>query len=89
MIRAIVIALVFAIGGPVFAAPLNEADRAWIGACADRLKNERGTADSKVKYCTCMHEQFEDNREVDQTEMERLYPPLHRACQEESGRVRE
>lgn len=80
--------LVVLSGSPALAAALGEADRVWIEACAHRLRNERGTAESKVKYCTCMHEQFDDNRDVDQTEMERLYPPLHRECQIEAGRGR-
>ncbi|HWK94991.1 MAG TPA: hypothetical protein VNR39_06185 [Pseudolabrys sp.] len=88
MTRGLVALLVLLTGAPALAASLGDADRAWIEACAGRLKNERGTAESKVKYCTCMHEQFDDNREVDQTEMERLYPPLHRECQIEAGRGR-
>lgn len=88
MTRAAILALVLLIGTPVLAASLGDADLAWIEACADRLRNERGTTESKVKYCTCMHEQFDDNRDVDQTEMERLYPPLHLACQIEAGRGR-
>jgi len=88
MTRGLVAFLVLMTVAPAWAASLGDADRAWIEACASRLKNERGTAESKVKYCTCMHEQFDDNREVDQTEMERLYPPLHRECQIEAGRAR-
>lgn len=88
MMRAAILALVLLIGTPVLAASLGDADLAWIEACADRLRNERGTTESKVKYCTCMHENFEDNEPVTQTEMERLYPPLHRACQIEAGRSR-
>jgi len=88
MTRSLAAVLVLLGAAPALAAPLSDADRAWIEACAGRLKNERGSAESKVKYCTCMHEQFDDNREVDQTEMERLYPPLHRECQIEAGRGR-
>ncbi|WP_210209532.1 hypothetical protein [Undibacter mobilis] len=69
-------------------APLSAADRAWIAACADGLRNERGSAESKQRYCACMHEQFDENEPVTQTEMERMYPPLHRACQVEAGRGR-
>jgi hypothetical protein len=87
MMRSLAAILALLAGAPAFAASLGDADRAWIEACADRLKNERGTAESKVKYCTCMHEQFDDNRQVDQTEIERLYPPLHRACRIEAGRA--
>ncbi len=88
MTRTLAAILALLTAAPALAASLGDASRAWIEACADRLKNERGTAESKVTYCTCMHEQFDDNREVDQTEMERLYPPMHRACQIEAGRGR-
>lgn len=71
---------------PASAAPLSQADRAWIAACVDNLKGERGTAQSKQRYCACMHENFDDNQQVTQTEMERMYPPLHRTCQQEAGR---
>jgi len=66
----------------------SAADRAWIAACAEGIAREWGTAESKVRYCACMHENFDDNRPLTQTEMERMYPPLHRSCQEEAGRRR-
>ena len=88
MTRAVVISLSLLLGTPALATSLGDADLAWIEACAAALRNERGTAESKLAYCACMHENFEDNRPVDQTEMERLYPPLHRACQVEAGRGR-
>lgn len=68
------------------AAELSAADRAWIAACVTQLANEPApNADVKRRYCLCMHEQFDDNQPVTQTEMERMYPPLHRACNRESG----
>jgi len=67
---------------------LSNADRAWIASCADALRAEWGSQESKLRYCTCMHEQFDDNAPVTQTEMERMYPAMHRSCQEESGRQR-
>lgn len=73
---------------PASAAPLSQADRAWIATCVDQLKAERGTEQSKQRYCACMHENFDDNAKVSQTEMERMFPPLHRACQAEAGRGR-
>ena len=67
-------------------AKLSEADRAWIGACVKQLANEPAPNEAvKQRYCTCMHEQFDDNKPVTQTEMERMYPPMHRACNAESG----
>ncbi|MFN3657394.1 MAG: hypothetical protein ACK4UO_09100 [Pseudolabrys sp.] len=82
------LSLLLAPAGAAFAdAPkLSDAGRAWIATCVEQLKAERGTRDSKQRYCACMHENFDDNRAVTQTEMERTYPPLHRACQEEAGR---
>ncbi len=67
-------------------AKLSEADRAWIGTCVRQLAGEPAPSEAvKQRYCTCMHEQFDDNQPVTQTEMERMYPPLHRACNRESG----
>lgn len=76
------------IGTPALAASLGDADRAWIETCAERLNDEHGSTESKQKYCACMHDNFEDNEPVTQTEMERLYPPLHRYCQAKAGRRR-
>lgn len=81
------IALLLLAASPALAATtLTPADRAWIAACAERLKNEPAPDETvKLRYCTCMHEQFDDNQPVTQSEMERMYPPLHRACNRESG----
>ena len=68
------------------AAEPSAADRAWIATCVDQLKREPAPGEqTKVRYCTCMHEQFDDNSKVTQTEMERMFPPMHRACNLESG----
>ncbi len=85
--RALCLALWLA-ATPALAAPaaLTAADRAWIAACVNRLKGEPAPDEQvKLRYCTCMHEQFDDNPQVTQTEMERMYPPIHRACNRESG----
>jgi len=67
-------------------AKLSEADRVWIGTCVKQLAGEPAPSEAvKQRYCTCMHEQFDDNKPVTQTEMERLYPPMHRACNREAG----
>jgi len=82
------IALLFLTAFPVLASAdaLTAADRAWIGTCVERLKNEPAPNEAvKLRYCTCMHEQFDDNQSVTQSEMERMYPPLHRACNREAG----
>jgi len=74
------------LAGPAVAdAPLSAADGAWIARCGDQLKRERPDPVSVRQYCTCMHQQFEDNRPVEQTEMERLYPPMHRYCRRQAG----
>ncbi|MBS0534971.1 MAG: hypothetical protein JSR72_13015 [Proteobacteria bacterium] len=78
--------LIAAALGPAAATDLTADDRAWIAACVARLAAEPApSAEVKQRYCACMHEQFDDNQAVTQTEMERMYPPLHRACNRESG----
>lgn len=67
-------------------AKLSEADRGWIAACVKQLADEPAPSEAvKQRYCTCMHQQFDDNKPVRQSEMERLYPPMHRACNREAG----
>jgi len=86
MIRPVIAALVVVLAPPAIAAELKPADRAWIATCVKQLAGEPAPrADTKLRYCTCMHEQFDDNQPVEQTEMERMYPPLHRSCNRESG----
>ncbi|MBI1202195.1 MAG: hypothetical protein GC182_06755 [Rhodopseudomonas sp.] len=73
---------------PARAAPpeLSAADRAWIDTCVAQLKAEPAPNEAvKQRYCACMHEQFDDNPTVTQSEMEHMFPPLHRACNRESG----
>jgi hypothetical protein len=78
--------LLVAMAMPAGAAGPSAADRAWIATCVDQLKHEPAPdAQIKVRYCACMHEQFDDNPKVTQTEMERMFPPMHRACNTESG----
>jgi hypothetical protein len=80
------ILLIAALTGPAAAMDLSAGDRAWIAACVARLAAEPAPNEAvKQRYCACMHEQFYDNQPVTQTEMERMYPPLHRACNRESG----
>jgi len=65
------------------AAGLSAADRAWITRCVA----QHAHADRKVVriYCTCMHDYFEDNAMVTQTEMERMFPPAHSLCHAKAG----
>jgi hypothetical protein len=87
MIRSVIAALAAAgLVAPSHAAEPGAADRAWIATCVKQLEREPAPrADTRLRYCTCMHEQFDDNRQVTQSEMERLYPPLHLGCNRESG----
>jgi hypothetical protein len=72
----------FAITGAV---ALTSADNAWIGKCMDQLKLENPDKKIVRKYCVCMHGFFEDNRDVDQSEMESTFPPAHRYCNRQAG----
>ncbi len=86
MRRALIVAALLAACGPGAAAELSAADRAWVAVCVAQLADEPApNAAVKQRYCLCMHEQFDDNQPVRQTEMERMYPPLHRACNREAG----
>ncbi len=67
------------------AAKLTEADKAWIAKCVRQLAREHPSERVLRKYCTCMHEMFEDNDDVSQSDMEHMYPPLHRSCNKSSG----
>lgn len=64
MHRIALLFLALLVAAPAHAAPLSAADRAWIKACADQLDREKGSRASKARYCTCMHENFDDNAKV-------------------------
>lgn len=85
MIRSLVLALCLAAAPAAATAPPSPADIAWLDRCADQLKRERADQAVVRRYCACMHQQFEDNEPVGQTEMERLYPPMHRHCLRKAG----
>jgi len=87
MLCRFIIALAAALAAPcALAAELKPADRAWIATCVKQLDGEPAPrADTKLRYCTCMHEEFDDNQPVGQTEMERMCPPMHRSCNRLSG----
>jgi hypothetical protein len=67
------------------AAKLSAADTAWIGKCMDQLKRENADKTVLRKYCVCMHGYFDDNADVSQSDMERMFPPAHRQCNRQSG----
>ncbi len=79
------VALVLLSGSANAALKLSTADKAWIDTCANRLLKENKTPKSARVYCTCMHEQVENNEDMTQTEMERSWPPMHLSCRKEVG----
>lgn len=87
MNRFVIVALAIIVAPThALAAEPSAADRAWIATCVKQLEGEPAPrADTRLRYCTCMHEQFDDNPQVTQTEMERMYPPVHRSCNHQSG----
>ena len=73
------------------AAPkLSVADKAWIDKCANRLvtKSEKKPVSAHI-YCTCMHENVENNEEMSQSDLEHSWPPLHLDCRKKAGWHRE
>jgi hypothetical protein len=72
-------------GTTASAAKLNAADNAWIGKCMNQLKRDNANKAIVRKYCTCMHAYFDDNADVSQSDMEHMFPPVHRACNRQSG----
>ena len=85
VLAALVAAL--AMPGAAQAAPkLSAEDKAWIEKCATRLSaDEKKRKRSATVYCTCMHEQVEDNADMTQTQMERSWPPMHLYCRKQAG----
>jgi hypothetical protein len=67
------------------AAKLSTADTAWIGKCMDQIKRDNANKTVLRKYCVCMHGYFDDNADVSQGDMERMFPPAHRLCVRQSG----
>jgi len=63
----------------------SAADAAWLAKCMSQLKEEHSDGKSRRVYCTCMHEYFDDNQPVRQTEMERMFPPAHLLCHKKAG----
>ena len=85
------LAAILAFSYPADAAPkLSAADKAWIDTCANRLSSgERKTPKSARIYCTCMHEQVENNEDMSQSDLEHSWPPMHLSCRKEAGWHRE
>jgi hypothetical protein len=73
------------LAAPAHAAKLTTVDKAWIGKCMNQLKRENANVKIVRKYCVCMHEMFEDNADVSQSDMEHMFPPVHRSCNKSSG----
>lgn len=76
--------LLAAITGASAAGPAPR-DRAWIATCMDQLKRDNPNKQIVRKYCVCMHDYFEDNDKVSQSDMEHMYPLAHRVCNKSSG----
>ncbi|MDP2409027.1 MAG: hypothetical protein Q8M26_01945 [Pseudolabrys sp.] len=85
MLRSLILALGLAAAPAAIANTPSPADIAWLERCAGQLKRERGDPAVVRRYCACMHQQFENNEPVGQSEMERLYPPMHRHCLRKAG----
>jgi len=68
------------------AAKLSPADRSWIDTCIDQLKREHADKTVVRKYCVCIHEIYQGNAKVSQSDMEHEFPPVHLRCSKESGR---
>ena len=62
----------------------READQAWIARCMAQLASEHDAKATRV-YCTCMHDYFEDNEKVTQSDMEHMFPPAHLGCHKKAG----
>jgi len=67
------------------AAAPSAADGAWIARCMAQLAEAHADAKERRLYCTCMHENFEDNEAATQSEMEHMFPPLHLFCRGQAG----
>ena len=82
---------ILAFSYPADAAPkLSAVDKAWIDTCANRLSSgEKKTPKSARIYCTCMHEQAENNEDMSQSDLEHSWPPMHLSCRKEAGWHRE
>ena len=85
LLAALLLAI-FGTGTIASAAKLSAADTAWIGKCMDQLKRENANKTVLRKYCVCMRGYFDDNADVSQSDMERMFPPAHRQCKRQSGR---
>ncbi len=81
------LAALLAVSGAAGAAPkLSAADKAWIGACANRLAaGEKKTPNSARVYCSCMHEMVENNEPMSQSDLEHSWPPVHLSCRKMAG----
>ncbi len=60
--------------------PPAAAGPAWIQQCVD-LRRDIGKPRSAVRrYCACMNEIVDEDQPAGISELERAYPPAHRAC---------
>ena len=85
LLTALIVTVAMTTSTTASAAKLSAADTAWIGKCMDQLKRESANKTGLRKYCVCMHDYFDDNADVAQSDMERMFPPAHRLCKRQSG----
>lgn len=57
-------------------------DKEWIAHCVSQI-SETNKPRARV-YCNCMAESADTSQKIRQTELERSFPPLHRACFEKA-----
>lgn len=69
-------ALVFA-GAPAAAQQIAQ-DREWLAHCVSQiLETNKPRA---RQYCACMEQTVDTSEKLRQTELERMWPPMHQAC---------
>lgn len=58
-------------------------DKEWIAHCVSQISETNKPR--AHAYCSCMAESADTSEKLRQTELERSFPPLHRACFEKAG----
>ena len=67
------------------AARANADDAKWIARCVSDNKDEKGSVDVIVKYCTCMDNKMPDSETRTITQWEKTHVAERKACDRESG----
>ena len=82
---ALLLAASASTGSSAGATPTTD-DLQWVSRCVAYHTRNGATQRAARTYCVCMHGVIEGNEPLDQTEMERMYPPAHRMCSRRAGR---